>query len=621
MATALGPPGVSHMSLIRNTVCRLAAFVVALVASGQPAFAAPDRAVIGVIEIEGSVPARRAAAGLGGMGKGGNTLREYTTALDQAAGDADLAGVLIKLKDAELKTSQVEELGAAIQRVRAAGKKVHLYSYFYRTPELMLGSYTDDVIAQAGSAVSLPGIYMEEMYLADTLAWAGVKADFVQVGDYKGAAETMMNARPSPEWNQNIDQLLDGMYGVIRARLKAGRKMDDARLDSAMEVAWEALAEDARKAGLIDTVLDLPDLDAHLGTLYGKKVEWRDDLMDAGAGPSIDTSNPFALFSMLMNKEERKPKRSTIAVVHIDGPIVDGDSESGGFLGGGASVGSLTIRRALSEIEENALIKGLVIRIDSPGGSAVASEVIWKGVRRVAAAGKPVWVSVGSMAASGGYYIAVAGDKVYVTPSSIVGSIGVVGGKMSLGGLYEKFNVNTVGRGRGPRAAMAASATGWSAAEKALVREKMVQVYDLFAGRVTAGRKGIDLKQTAEGRLFVGEKAIALKMADNLGGLDTALSDMAAGLNLAEGSFDVFDYPAPKGFEEMLEDMLGGFGMSAAAPALTRDGAGAAGPFAAMLGEAVGPGPSATILSSARSLLQMHKEPVLLVSPRVLIFR
>ncbi len=609
------------MSIIRTTVCHLAAFALALGACGQPALAAPDRAVIGVIEIEGTVPERHAVAGLGGVRKGGTTLRAYTAALDQAARDADLAGVLIKLKDAQLKASQVEELGAAIQRVRAAGKKVHLYSYVYRTPELLLGSYTDDVIAQAGGAVSLPGIYMEEMYLADTLAWAGIKADYVQIGDYKGAEETMVNSKPSPAWSQNIDQLLDGMYGVVRERIKAGRRMDDAKLDSAMQVAWEALAEDARKAGLVDTVLDLPDLDAHLGTLYGRKVEWRDDLMGTGTGPSIDTSNPFALFSMLMNRQERKPKRSTIAVLHIDGPIIDGDSTNGGFLGGGASVGSLTIRRALSEIEDNALVKGLVVRIDSPGGSAIASEVIWRGVRRVAAAGKPVWVSVGSMAASGGYYIAVAGDKVYVTPSSIVGSIGVVGGKMALGGLYEKFKVNTVGRGRGPRAMMAASGAAWNAAEKALVREKMKQVYDLFAGRVTAGRKGIDLAQTAEGRLFVGEKAIALNMADKLGGLDSALTDMAADLHLADGSFDVFDYPAPKGLDEMLEDLLDGFGMSAAAPPRAASGPGAFEPLAAVLDEAVGPGAAATIRQSAGSLLQIHREPVLLLSPRVLVFR
>ena len=230
------------------------------------------------------------------------------------------------------------------------------------------------------------------------------------------------------------------------------------------------------------------------------------------------------------------------------------------------------------------------------------------------------------MAASGGYYIAVAGDRVYVTPSSIVGSIGVVGGKIALGGLYEKVKLNTVSRGRGPRSMMAASAHAWTEAEKVLVRDKMKQTYDLFTSRVSAGRKGINLAATAEGRLFVGEKAIDLKMADRLGGLDTALDDMAGDLKLAAGDFDVYDYPAPKGLDEVLEDLLGGFGAAAAAPRLPQGALGDSGPLAggaaaALLGEAVGPQAAASLGASAHALLQLRREPVLLLSPRVLILR
>src|SRR5690606_7120002 len=134
------------------------------------------------------------------------------------------------------------------------------------------------------------------------------------------------------------------------------------------------------------------------------------------------------------------------------------------------------------------LIKGVIIRINSPGGSATASEVIWRGVQRVAAK-KPVWVSVGSMAASGGYYIAVAGDKIYVTPSGIVGSIGVVGGKISMGGLYDLLHVNVVERARGPRADLFSSSQPWTDQQRAFVRDKMAETYDLFTRRVAQGRE------------------------------------------------------------------------------------------------------------------------------------
>src|SRR5690606_18359825 len=201
---------------------------------------------------------------------------------------------------------------------------------------------------------------------------------------------------------------------------------------------------------------------------------------------------------------------------------------------------------------------------NSPGGSAIASESIWLGLERIAES-KPVWVSVGSMAASGGYYIAVAGERIYVNPSSIVGSIGVVGGKPVLGGTYDKRNINVVSRDRGPAASLMSTVEPWTEQQRTLVRERMTETYELFVERVKAGRRDIEIEKTAEGRLFAGRKAIELNMADRLGGLDVAIRDLAEELSLAEGRYDVMHYPGPKSIEEMLQEMLGGFGLSAPA--------------------------------------------------------
>src|SRR6185503_16964690 len=130
----------------------------------------------------------------------------------------------------------------------------------YETADLMLGSFADEVLAQAGGEVSFPGVYMEEMYLADTLAWVGLKADYVQVGDYKGASEPMARTGPSKEWDQNINQLLDSLYANIRKPLIKGRKLTDAKLDAAMETVWMADAGEAVKAGLVDKEVDLAEL-------------------------------------------------------------------------------------------------------------------------------------------------------------------------------------------------------------------------------------------------------------------------------------------------------------------------------------------------------------------------
>lgn len=610
-------PGGRDKGAIMNTTVRMA--WVAVAAAGLAgawsdaawAGSAGGGATVAFIEIEKELAERPGPMSWLTGEKETATLRGVVRLLERAAASEEYEGIVIRLKDPKIRTTQVEELSKAIAAAREAGKKVHLYAEGYGTSELLLGAAVDEVILQAGGAVTLPGLYMEEMYLADTLSWAGVTADMVQVGDYKGASETYARSSPSPEWNQNIDALLDGLYGQMRERIKAGRGLDDAALDRAMTRAWLAQGEDAIEAGLIDRELDWPEVHTHLVTTYGGEVKWK--ALGREQKPQIDASNPFAVLAKLSKPVDYSPKRPTIAVVHIEGPIVDGESSSGGLLGG-ESVGSRTVRKALSQIEESDLIKGVVLRINSPGGSAIASEVIWRGVRRVAEK-KPVWVSVGNMAASGGYYIAVSGDRIYVNPSSIVGSIGVVGGKLALGGLMEKLKVNVVGRARGPMAAMFSSTVPWTEAQRAMVREKMAETYELFTRRVEQGRKGIDLSKTAEGRLFTGGPAVELKMADVIGTLDDAIKDLAAEVGLKEGAYDVLDYPAPKSFAEMLEEMFGGMASARA------ESAGVFEEWAAVLEELLGAEAWTQVRGSVRALLELRREPVLLVSPRVLIVR
>lgn len=560
------------------------------------------------IDLEGS-PKDRPSELAWLMGSVEPTLRETIEALRALATDAECRGAVIRLKDAELTPAQVEEIGAAIASVRKAGKKVHIFSESYGNTGLMLAAHADEVILQSGGEVSMPGLYMEEMFLADTLAWAGVKADFVQIGDFKGAAEQLARSAPSEAWEENINQLLDQMYTRLREPIMKGRNLTGEQLDKAMLAAWMADGSEAIKAGLIDSQVDLPRLSAHLGEEYGGSVTI--SKREIGSkGTSVDATNPFAMMAALTKEPKHKPTKPTIAVLHIDGQIVDGDS-SAGF--GGQSVGSRTIRNALEDILAEDLIKGVVVRIDSPGGSAVASEIMWQGVRRVAEK-KPVWVSVGGMAASGGYYLAVAGDRVYVNPSSIVGSIGVVGGKLAMQGLYDKLKMNVVGRGRGPRAAMLDSSQPWNAEDRALVAGKMKGTYDLFARRVTAGRKGIDLSRTAEGRLFTGTVAIDLKMADKIGGLEVALADMADSLSLKD--YAVMDYPGPKSLSEVLEDALSGFiaAPAVASPPMTEQMFGVA-------REALGPRAWKQLSPQLKALLTLRDEPVILVAPRALIWK
>lgn len=544
------------------------------------------------------------------------TLRTVVDTLHDAADDNDLSAVVIRLKDAELKLSQVQEIGAAMKDLRAAGKRVVLFSDAYGTSEIVLGSFADETIAQSGTGVSFPGIYMEEMFLADTLSWAGLQAQLVQVGPYKGANEQMTRSQPSPEWDTNITQLLDSLYASVRQPVMAGRKLSDSQLDEAMRQTWMADADDAKKAGLIDTVIDLPDLGKHLESSLGKPITWTKNLLAPESAKIDMAGNPFAMLQMLSKEPDTDADGPTIAILHIDGTIVDGESSEGGMFGGSTNVGSRTIRRTIEDLAKDDDIKGVIVRIDSPGGSATASEVMWQGLHRLAEK-KPVWTSVGGMAASGGYYLAVAGDQIYLSPSSIVGSIGVVGGKFSMTGLYDHLKVHVVGRGRGPMADLFASDKAWNADQEAMVRAKMTQTFDQFKSRVAQGRKGIDLSKTAGGWLFTGEKAINMKMADKIGGLDIAIKDMAQKLSLDE--YEVMDFPGARSLEEVIGDAMKGFAAAPNVGALA--GQSGLAPVGAMGREIFGPAAWPAIEDAMNGIAELRKEPVIMMSPKVIYFR
>ena len=596
-------------------------FFAALMVAAPALFTAAPRALgqasIGWIEIKGPLTEKPSPFGWL-TGEPQATLLDVIEGVNSAAERDDVDGLLIRLREPALTMTQVEELSRAIAHVHQAGKKVHLFTEIYGPAEIVLGAACDDVIMQQGGAVSLPGLHMEEMFLADTLSWLGLRMDYVQIGKYKGAEERLGRSGPSQAWDENISQLLDSLYEAQRAPILAGRGLTDRELDRAMEQAVFASGAEAIKVGLLDAEIDRLDLPDRLEEAYGGAITYRSNLLpDGGGGLGADAlANPFALFQMLAEEPDHHATRSTIAVVDIDGAITDGESKPAGLTGGG-SVGSLTIREALKEIEDDSLIKGVVVRINSPGGSAIASESIWQGLHRIAAA-KPVWVSVGSMAASGGYYIAVSGEKIYLSPSSIVGSIGVVGGKMVMGGAYQKLRVNIVPRDRGPAASMMSTLEPWTGSQRDLIRDRMTETYDLFVQRVQAGRPGIDIDRTAEGRIFAGPKAIDMGLADTIGGLDDAIRDLAAEIGLAEGRYDVMHFPGPKTLAELLENTLGGFGLTTPVQSAATDNGGV-GVALAAIRTLVGPRAWPALRDAMAALWTLRTEPVVLTAPRIFL--
>lgn len=595
----------------KNTLCQYASMMgTILVVCGVHSHTfAGDGVSLAVVEVSGT-PAE-VDVGFTWLGDGSNTLLGMVNTIDTLAYDKEFEGLVIRLKDSALGVTQVEEIGQAISRYRKTGKKVHVFAEGYNTSDLLLASFADEIILQAGGFVSFPGLHMEEMYMADTLSWVGVQAQLVQVGDYKGANETMTRSAPSQAWDQNISGLLDGMYANMRSIIMDGRGMNDRRLDDAMGVVWAANGEEAIEADIIDAVVDLPELKVYLEEQYDAEIDWVADPYSV-AERGVDRSSPLAMFGALMaDSGPVHIDHPTIAILHIEGTIIDGDSASGGMFGGGSSVGARTIRNTIETMLKEDLIEGVVVRINSPGGSAIASEVMWQGIERLKSE-KPVWVSVGNMAASGGYYVLSAGDKVFVNPSSVVGSIGVVGGKYAMGELYEKAKINIVERSRGPMGDLFSASSPWDAAQLKLMREEMTETYDLFTSRVEAGRRGINLDETAAGRLFVGSDAIGLRMADEIGGLDDAINGLAGELEM--GDFDVIHFPQPPSFEDMFLGSLGQFLQSPATTLGTSQ-------LEVMLRSILGDQRYLAVVDTLNALSLLRDEKVLLVSPRAVYFK
>ncbi|MEM8782034.1 MAG: S49 family peptidase [Planctomycetota bacterium] len=533
----------------------------------------------------------------------GPSLSTVLGQMDHVAQSDDYLGLTIYLDQPALTFAQAGAIRGGIAKVREAGKKVLVFAETYDLLDLYLASSADRVLLQKKGSVELSGLAVEEMYLADTLGKLGVRADLVQIGKYKGADEQLVRTEPSPEWDENINGLLDGLYAHLIETVSAGRGMTVQEFEGKMAETMAMTDEQVLAAGLIDGVA-ARSLYEPTGAAFGDDFTW-DSNLGAGTGAAMP-DNPFALFSMLFEPQKPRTRRATLAVVHAYGPITSGDSSLGDGFTSESTIGSATIERALIDALEDENVKAVLLRIDSPGGSALASEMIWQAMREVAA-DKPVFASVGSMAASGGYYLVCGAERVFVEPTSIVGSIGVVGGKFVMKGLYDWAGIRVTRRTRGPGGDLFNSVEPFDEQQRQLVRRSMQVIYDQFRDRIRIGRgdRLTDLDAVDEGLLFTGAQAVENGMADDLGGLDAALAALAQRVELEDGEYDVIDLPLPLSLPEYLNEVFGVASprLQAAAPELAA--------LRKLLGEARWRGAAALLDGMA----QLRHEPVLLLHP------
>ncbi|MHC5110279.1 MAG: S49 family peptidase [Planctomycetota bacterium] len=484
------------------------------------------------------------------------SLKELIKRLNDARDDRDVVALVLDVQQSQLGMGQLEEVHIALQKFRAVDKDVYINADTLTTGSYALASAASKISLVPTGDLWLNGLYGETPYLRGGLDKLGIIPDFEQCGNFKTGAEAITRTEPSEQSQEMTDWLLDSIFDSMVKLIAEGRQMDAKHVRKLID-AGPYSAEEALKAKLIDAVIHRRDFADQLRERYGDNIKIVHDY--GGQGSEEVPGNMFAAFEMFMEIFAPSPKVYTepsVAVVYVEGMIQAGSGEISPF-GGSSGAFSTDIRKALETAADDDTVKAVVLRVDSPGGSALASEIILDATHRVADK-KPLIVSMGNVAGSGGYYVTCASDMIFADKHTITASIGVLGGKLVTTGFWEKMGIHWHSHQRGNMAGLFSTASEFSDAERAKIRHYMETVYEVFKGHVVDARgdklaKPID--ELAGGRVFTGAQALDLGLVDRIGGLHDAIKYAAA--TARQTDFDIRVIPEPPTMFDMLTGGVG----------------------------------------------------------------
>jgi protease IV len=494
-----------------------------------------------VLDVSGGVP-EVASESLLGLGRKPGTFDELMAAIGRIDGDRDAKGVFVRWGDAAMGLAQAEEVGEALEAVRQNGKPVYCQADGLHNATLHAAARAcSKIYISPAGEVEAVGIAAEIVYLHKLLAdELHVTVDILQVGKFKGAEEPLTRDGPSDEAKASLTGTLTSMREAWLAGIRAAR--GEAAAAAIEDGPYSPLR--AKALGLIDEVGYADDARDDARKIAGAV---RDDVQFGRGRAASADSDVEDLVRLLSNDTSASP----IALVRASGSITMGKDSS--VLGGSEGIGERALARVLSRLENDDAVRAVVLRIDSPGGSALASDLLWHRLMRIRAK-KPLVVSVGDMAASGGYYLASTGQVIFAEPGSIVGSMGVVGGKLAIGralagvGVHSQLFPANPSPTAGARAGYGSLFDEWDDATRARVLESMTAVYDLFLSRVAEGRHSSveAIAPFAEGRIFSGTQGREHGLVDEIGGLSAAIAKARELAKLPKDA-EVGDVDAPRG--------------------------------------------------------------------------
>ena len=468
------------------------------------------------------------------LGLGEESLKFYdvVSAIRKAAADENIKGIDLKCQFPLMGWSQAQTIRKALNEFKAAGKFIYTYGDYFGQKGYYLASVSDSIFVHPMGGMEFKGLAAEVLYYKDFQEKYGFKMEVVRHGKYKSAVEPYLESEMSDNNRTQISSLLESVWGQVSKDIQASRNLSEAALDAIANNLSASLPEKAKEVQLIDDVIYESD--------YENKLK-------AALGLAEDEKIKTTALKQLTGKNGlyKKGVRERIAVIYAQGPVLYSEGSEN-------VIGQDIFLEAIDEAVKNRRVKAIVLRIDSPGGSALTSDIIWNALVK-AKEEKPLVVSMGNVAASGGYYLAVAGDEIYATDMTITGSIGVFATVPNIKGFSEDVGINA------SHVKTHDNALGYSVFKapeghfRATIKEGIEYVYDTFKQRVASGRNMTveEVEAIAQGRVWTGEQALQNGLVDGLGGMDQAIEAAARLAELEE--YNLISYPK---IEPELEDFL-----------------------------------------------------------------
>ncbi len=465
------------------------------------------------------------------------------TDLRKAKADKRIGAVLLDIDFPGISLGKADELREAIGEFKSSGKPVYAFMELGTNKEYYIATAADKIFVPPSGDLYINGLQAEASFYRGSLDKLGIEPEVIQIGKYKNAPDAYTRKEMSEEQREVINALLDDYYNRIVGAIAESRKKAPDEVKAIIDNA-PYNAVQAKQQNLIDGAIYRDDVYNELKKQLGYKED--EDLKVTTTSKYRDVKPE----SLGLNNGER------IAVIFASGGIMTGKSNDGSF-GGAQTAGSDTLVKAINDAADDSSIKAIVLRVDSPGGSALASDLIWHAIEN-AKAKKPVVTSMGDVAASGGYYIACNSNKIVAEPSTVTGSIGVFLGKPNVKGLYDWLGVNTQTVTRGKNAGIFDVTRNWTPEERAVFENQARNIYyDNFVPKVAQGRgKPAEyIDSIGQGRVWTGMQAKEKGLVDEFGGLNKAVEIAKQLANLpADKDVKRVVFPAPRPF---LQELFG----------------------------------------------------------------